>query len=121
MMQAISCPLLCSCSNNESLDLYEGDEIVKQFNEAKISTSAHNTMLENTYASIVESPINLQKASIEDEDELNAFVCRFMKSNIPQFGITECLIQYKCSVHTHQAASPKRVLVQAKHPPEFLG
>ena len=95
---------------------------MKQFNEAKISTSAHNTMLENTYASIVESPINLQKASIEDEDELNVFVCRFMKSNRPQFGITECLIQYKCSVHTpHQAASPKRVLVQAKHPPEFLG
>lgn len=74
-MQAISCPLLCSCSNNEILDLYEGEEIVKQFNETKISTSAHNTMLENTYASIVESPINLQKASIEDEDE---------------FGITEC-------------------------------
>lgn len=81
VMQAILCPLLCSCSNNECLDLYEGEEIVKQFNEAKISTSAHNTMLENTYASIVESPINLQKASIEDEDELNAFVCRFMKSN----------------------------------------
>lgn len=69
VMQAILCPLLCSCSNNECLDLYEGEEIVKQFNEAKISTSAHNTMLENTYASIVESPINLQKASIEDEDE----------------------------------------------------
>ena len=81
VMQVILCPLLCSCSTNECLDLYEGEEIVKQFNEAKISTSAHNTMLENTYASIVESPINLQKASIEDENELNAFVCRFMESN----------------------------------------
>ena len=32
VMQAILCPLLCSCSTNECLDLYEGEEIVKQFN-----------------------------------------------------------------------------------------
>lgn len=81
VMQVILFPLLCSCSNNESLSLCEEEEIVKQFNEAKVSTNIHNTMLENTYASIVENPIDLQRTSLKNEDELNTFVCRFMNSN----------------------------------------
>ena len=81
--------LFYSCSNEEIINESKITVIEKQFNEKKRSTIAHNTMLENTYLSFIKSPINIRNITNENDEELDAFIYRFIESN-DEYLATSC-------------------------------
>lgn len=60
---------LSACKSDDNLIQTHDTKIEERFNKFKVSTLAHNTMLENTFKAISSNHSNTQMLSIKNESE----------------------------------------------------